>query len=68
MPRYVDAKYYLCRHCHDLSYESRQKWDKRVALYRRHPVLAMAVLRTGSATQALPAIKPMLSERMLGLG
>jgi hypothetical protein len=31
------ARYYLCRHCHDLTYHSRQTWDKQLAFYRRHP-------------------------------
>ena len=31
------ARYYLCRHCYDLTYYSRQTWDKQLAFYRRHP-------------------------------
>jgi len=59
-PRYALAKYYLCRHCYDLSYESRQKYDKRVAALRKHPELALAILRSGSrvsSRQALLALK-----------
>jgi hypothetical protein len=31
------ARYFLCRHCHDLSYRSRQEYDKRVAWLSKHP-------------------------------
>ena len=52
------AKYYLCRHCHDLSYRSRQRWDKRVAFYRQHPELVAAMLRRG---EKVPTSKLLLA-------
>ena len=39
------AKYYLCRHCHDLSYESRQRHDKLAALLSKHPEMLLAMLK-----------------------
>jgi hypothetical protein len=39
------GRYYLCRHCHDLSYRSRQEYDKRAALLSRHPEALLAMLR-----------------------
>ena len=39
------AKYFLCRHCYDLSYRSRQTYDKRLAALRRDPSLIDAFVR-----------------------
>jgi hypothetical protein len=33
-----------CRHCHDLTYQSRQVSDKRLAYYRTHPKEVDAML------------------------
>jgi hypothetical protein len=30
-------KYFGCRHCHNLSYRSRQEYDKRIAFYKKNP-------------------------------
>ena len=46
------GRYYLCRHCYDLSYKSRQTWDKRAAFYGKHPELALAVMRSPAASHA----------------
>ena len=35
LPLRGGASYYLCRHCHDLTYRSRQTWNKRLAALRR---------------------------------
>ncbi len=43
------GRYFLCRHCHGLSYASRQQWDKRIAFFRRHPDLAAAIMRNPGA-------------------
>jgi hypothetical protein len=39
------AKYYLCRHCHDLTYKSRQQWNKQVAALRKDPEALTELLR-----------------------
>ena len=38
-------KYFLCRHCHELSYRSRQTYDKRFAALRRNSALLEPLLR-----------------------
>ena len=43
------GRYFLCRHCYGLSYESRQKWDKCEAFFRHNPDLARAVMRDPNA-------------------
>lgn len=32
-----NGTYFGCRHCYELTYHSRQTWDKRLAIYRQHP-------------------------------
>jgi hypothetical protein len=39
-----DARYYGCRHCYDLTYQSCQESDKRVTFLRKHPEALMALL------------------------
>lgn len=39
------GRYFLCRHCHDLSYRSRQEYNKREALWHRDPEAYLAMLR-----------------------
>ena len=65
LPVYADAKYFLCRHCYGLSYESRQTWNKREAFYRKHPQLALAVMGSKKASHAerMAAIKAGLRGR-----
>lgn len=50
---------FLCRHCHGLSYRSRQTWDKKVAFYRHHPEAVLATLQDPKARPAerLAALK-----------
>jgi hypothetical protein len=58
------SKYFGCRHCHDLTYQSAQEHDKRADLLRRHPELIDAVLDgTPNATMlglGLKALRPRL--------
>jgi hypothetical protein len=58
------SKYFGCRHCHDLTYQSAQEHDKRVDLLRRHPELIDALLDgTANVTMlglALKALRPRL--------
>lgn len=44
------ATYFGCRHCHDLSYRSRQEYDQRVAFYRKHPESIKAELAKAKLT------------------
>lgn len=39
-----------CRHCYDLSYRTRQEYDKRVAFYRKHPESIKAELAKAKLT------------------
>jgi len=56
------ARYYLCRHCHDLSYHSRQTWDKRVAALRRDPG-ALADLLQGAGEGPVPVGRLLLAAK-----
>jgi hypothetical protein len=38
------SRYYGCRHCYDLTYQSCQQSDKRVSFLRKHPKVLMALL------------------------
>lgn len=40
------GEYFGCRHCYDLSYRSRQEYDKRVVFYQRHPELLLDILES----------------------
>lgn len=50
---------FLCRHCHDLSYRSRQTWDKKSAYLWKHPEAVLATLQDPEARPAerLAALK-----------
>jgi hypothetical protein len=58
------ARYFGCRHCHELTYRSVQEHDKRVDFLRKHPEAIEALLDTpggASVTQlglALRALRP----------
>jgi len=39
-----NGTYFGCRHCYDLTYNSRQTWDKRLAIYRQHPEALLAAM------------------------
>ncbi len=39
------GRYYGCRHCYDLTYESCQESDKRVSFLRKHPEALMALFQ-----------------------
>jgi hypothetical protein len=39
------ARYFGCRHCHDLTYLSCQRSDKRISRLRRNPDLLDAIIR-----------------------
>jgi len=41
------ARYYGCRHCYALTYESAQTHDKRLGLFHKHSEIALALLRRG---------------------
>jgi hypothetical protein len=40
------ARYFGCRHCHELTSRSAQTHDKGVDAFRRHPELVAALLAT----------------------
>jgi hypothetical protein len=39
------GRYYGCRHCYDLTYQSCQESDKRVSILRKHPEALMVLLQ-----------------------
>jgi hypothetical protein len=39
------GRYYGCRHCYDLTYQSCQESDKRVSFLRKHPDALIAVFK-----------------------
>jgi hypothetical protein len=39
------GRYYGCRHCYDLTYQSCQESDKRVSFLRKHPEALMALFK-----------------------
>lgn len=56
------ARYYGCRHCHNLTYTSCQEHDKRVSALRRNPELLAALLADveyASPSQLFLALKAM---------
>jgi hypothetical protein len=42
----LDASRFACRLCHDLTYRSSQKHDKRIDFYRRNPDAALKLLES----------------------
>jgi hypothetical protein len=55
------ARYFGCRHCHDLTYQSAQEHDKRVDALRKNPAEVEAILERGKenllSAKVLLAIK-----------
>jgi hypothetical protein len=61
------ARYFGCRHCHDLTYTSCQEHDKRVDAFRRNPELMDALLDNIEGAppgQLIPALKAMRTQRL----
>jgi hypothetical protein len=54
------GRYYGCRRCYDVTYQSCQESDKRVSVLRKHPEALMALLK--GDVKALPT-----SQLLLGL-
>jgi hypothetical protein len=59
------ARYFGCRHCHDLTYTSCQEHDKRIDALRRHPKLMDALLRDRSTPSALLLLAIKASRKVL---
>lgn|SRR5262245_24565470 len=58
---YRVGKYFGCRHCHDLTYRSRQEHDPRVSRLMKNSALIRAMMESGDARHSLLAIKAALS-------
>lgn len=58
------GRYYGCRHCYDLTYESCQESDKRVSFLRKHPEALMALLK--GSVEDLPTSRLLLGLKVLG--
>lgn len=62
-----DRKDFWCRHCHGLTYRSRQTWDKRVAALERDPEALVRALGDlggrGGSPAARAAMKLVLKRR-----
>jgi hypothetical protein len=64
---YLSGKYFGCRHCHHLTYTSRQESDSRVYALARPGLDAMPELGRASVSQLGLALKALtLMERRLG--
>ncbi len=59
------GRYFLCRRCHDLSYRSRQEYNKQDALWRRDPEAYLAMLR--EKLRRLRSRKPAPAPRAISL-
>lgn len=51
------AKYFECRHCYNLTYESAQTHDKRVAYLMRNPDILKATLECGDPRREFLAVR-----------
>ena len=51
------GKYFGCRHCYCLTYESCQEHDARVDALRRDPERLRRILESGDTLQSLIAVK-----------
>jgi hypothetical protein len=58
------GRYYGCRHCYDLTYESCQESDKRVSFLRKDPEALMALLK--GSVEDLPTSRLLLGLKVLG--
>jgi hypothetical protein len=56
-------RYYGCRHCYNLSYQSCQESDKRVSVLRKHPEALMALL--DGPLQDVPTSRLLLGLKVL---
>lgn len=54
---YRVGRYFGCRHCHNLTYRSRQEHDPRVSRLMKHPELISAMLNGRGGGNPLLAIK-----------
>jgi hypothetical protein len=60
------SRYYGCRHCHDLTYQSCQESDKRVSFLHKHPEALMALL--DGPLQDVPMSRLLLGLKVLSRG
>ena len=51
------GKYFACRHCYNLTYQSCKEHDKRLDGLRKNPDLFMAYLNSNNSSKSLLAIK-----------
>ena len=51
------GRYYGCRHCYDLTYESCQESDKRVNFLRKHPEALIALFEGAAEELRLVALR-----------
>lgn len=64
---YLSGRYFACRHCHDLTYKSRQEHDARVSRLMKNPALLQAVLDRRGPGSPLLAVKAAINlERRFG--
>jgi hypothetical protein len=60
------GRYYGCRRCYDLTYQSCQESDKRVSFLRKHPEALMALL--DAPLQDVPTSRLLLGLKVLSRG
>jgi hypothetical protein len=60
------SRYYGCRHCYDLTYQSCQESDKRVSVLRKHPEALMALLN--GPLEDVPTSRWLLGLKVLSRG
>ncbi|HLD70031.1 MAG TPA: hypothetical protein VJA17_04620 [Candidatus Omnitrophota bacterium] len=53
----ASGKYFGCRHCHNLTYQSSKEHDKRLDAFKKNPELLMAFLDSKDSTKRLLAMK-----------
>lgn len=51
------SKYFGCRHCHNLTYESSKTHDKRLDYLRKNPDMIFSYLKSSNASKQLLAMK-----------
>ena len=52
-----NGKYFGCRHCYNLTYQSCKEHDKRMDIFKKNPELLMSYLNSKNSSQSLLAIK-----------
>jgi hypothetical protein len=60
------SRYYGCRRCYDLTYQSFQESDKRVSFLRKHPEALMALL--DGRLEDVPTSRLLLGLKVLSRG